>query len=123
MIYNQTLDLIHENWRHLFDTLDQPWLNPCSLSAFVDAVHEKRAALDCVWGFIGDTLKASYRPDQYQRAVYNRRKWHNGLNHQSVSAPTGIIVHLYGPTEGRRHDSVMMALSGLMDQLNQFSYN
>ena len=31
----------------------------------------------------------------------------------------GIMVHLYGPIEGQRHDSRILRMSGLLDQLGQ----
>ena len=39
---------------------------------------------------------------------------------QSVVAPNGLIVNLFGPMEGRRHDAYMLAESGLAPQLHQF---
>ena len=123
MIFNQLLDFLNDTWGHLLDTLNQPWLSPHNLRSFADAVHEKGAPLNCVWGFIDGTLKACCRPSQHQRAVYNGHKRYHGLKYQSISTPTGMIAHLYGPIEGRRHDSAMLALSGLMNQLNQFSYD
>lgn len=38
---------------------------------------------------------------------------------QSVIAPNGIICHLFGPMEGRRHDAFMLAASGLLPKLRQ----
>ena len=33
-----------------------------------------------------------------------------------------MIANLYGPVEGRRHDAAVLAMSGLMDELQQHSY-
>ena len=37
--------------------------------------------------------------------------------------PNGLIANLFGPVEGRRHDSAMLAMSGLLEQLAQHSFN
>ena len=37
-------------------------------------------------------------------------------------APNGLIASLYGPVEGRRHDAAMLAMSGLMGELEQHSF-
>lgn len=31
--------------------------------------------------------------------------------------PNGLICHMFGPIEGRRHDAMLLRLSGLLDQL------
>ena len=33
-----------------------------------------------------------------------------------------MIANLYGPIEGRSHDSFMLARSGILDQLEHFSF-
>jgi len=38
---------------------------------------------------------------------------------QSIIAPNGIISHLFGPLEGRRHDAFMLAESELILKLQQ----
>lgn len=100
MIFNHVLDYVNNTWGHLLDTLNQAWLSPHNLRAYADAVHEKGAALDYVWGFIDGTLKACCRPERYQRALYSGHKRYHGLKYQSVSTPNGMIAHLYGPIEG-----------------------
>ena len=41
---------------------------------------------------------------------------------QLIVCPDGIIANLYGPIEGRRHDSFMLARSRILDQLEHFSF-
>ena len=36
---------------------------------------------------------------------------------QSVTTPNGLIAHMFGPIEGRRHDAHMLRESGLLDKL------
>ena len=34
-----------------------------------------------------------------------------------VTTPDGLIISMYGPIEGRRHDATLLAVSGILDQL------
>ena len=43
----------------------------------------------------------------------------HALKFQSVILPNGLIGHLFGPIEGRRHNCALLRLSGLMDQLEE----
>ena len=36
-------------------------------------------------------------------------------------APNGLIAHLYGPLEGKRHDAFMLGVSGLLPQLERIT--
>lgn len=36
---------------------------------------------------------------------------------QSVTAPNGLIAHMFGPVVGRRHDAFMLSISGLQEKL------
>ena len=58
-----------------------------------------------------------------QIVVNNGNKRVHAIKFQSVVTPRGIIAHLYGPNEGCRHDSGMLAYPGLLQQLEQHSYN
>ena len=46
----------------------------------------------------------------------------HGIKFQSVVAPNGLIASLFGPVEGRRHDSGMLIDSGLLQELSQYSF-
>lgn len=36
-------------------------------------------------------------------------------------APNGLIAHLFGPIEGRRHDAFILGVSGLLPQLERIN--
>jgi hypothetical protein len=36
-------------------------------------------------------------------------------------APNGIIAHLFGPIEGKRHDAFMLNVCGLMPKLERIT--
>ena len=43
------------------------------------------------------------------------------IKFQSTAAPSGLVANLFGPVEGKRHDSGMLARSGVLNQLQRFS--
>ena len=53
--------------------------------------------------------------------MYNGHKNVHAIKFQSVVAPNGLVANLYGPAEGKRHDSGMLAMSGLLDALQRYS--
>ena len=122
MISNQMINYVYDNYRHLLQDLNQPWLHPNCLQAFADAVHAKGAALDNCWGFVDGTVRPICRPNNDQRVVYNGHKRVHSIKFQSVVAPNGMIANLAGPYEGRKHDSGMLTDTGLMMQLQQYSH-
>jgi len=76
---------------------------------WADAIATKRGEHSAnVWGFIDGTLRKMCRPTHNQREVYSGHKRCHGLKYQSVSAPCGLIVDLFGPIPGRRHDMYLL---------------
>ena len=43
----------------------------------------------------------------------------HALQFQAVVIPSGLVVNLYGPVEGRRHDAGMLKESGLLNILQR----
>ena len=122
MVTNLVVDHIFERFGNLLNSFDQPWLSQDCLKVFAEAVHNEGAALDNCWGFVDGTVRPICRPKQHQRAVYKGHKRVQSLKFQSVVAPNGLIANLFGPVEGRRHDSAILAMSGLLEQLEQHSF-
>ena len=73
------------------------------------------------WGFIDGTARPVCRPGVNQRAIYNGHKRVHSIKFQSVALSSGLIDNLYGPVKGKRHDSGMLASSGLLQDLQRFS--
>ena len=74
------------------------------------------------FGFVDGTVRPCSRPRQNQRILFNGHKRMHALKFQLVVFPNGLICNLYGPVEGRRHDSGMLAESRLLDQLQLHAY-
>ena len=119
MIFN----FIDINWGHLLQYFNQGWLSRPCLQTFSDSTYRRGAALDNVWGFLDGTVRPICRPKVQQRILYNGHKRFHALKFQSVTTPSGMIANLYGPAEGRRHDCALLAMSNLLQDLRQFSYD
>ena len=91
---------------------------------FISFISTNYALTNC-WGFVDGTVRPVCRPTHRQKVMYNGHghKCVHALKFQSVVAANGMIAHLFGPIEGRRHDSFMLRQSGLLDELQQFSVN
>ena len=105
MISSRVIDYIVDTHGQLLRSLDQPFLSQDNLQTYADAIHQKGAALDICWGFIDGTVRPISRPKECQRVVYNGHKRVHAIKFQSVVTPSGMIANLYGPVEGRLHDS------------------
>ena len=121
IICNQMTNLIYENWDHLLSNLNQPLLSPQYLKGFCNTIHQKGAALNNCWGFVNGTVRTISRLNESQKILYNGHKKVHAIKIQSVVAPNGLVANLYGPVQGKRPDSGMLAMSGLFNALQRCS--
>jgi hypothetical protein len=89
-------------------------VNPEDLEDWCDAVLAKGAPLDNCFGFIDGLIEE-------QRVVYNGHKRIHSIKFQSIVSPSGMIVSLYGPVEGRRHDITLYRHSKVEDKLKELN--
>ena len=52
------------------------------------------------------------KPSEHQNACYNGHKRTHGLKYQG-----GIIGHMFGPIEGKRHEAAVLAESDLLQAM------
>jgi len=123
IINHHILNHIHRHFAQLLTSFNHPWMAPQSLDEYARIIHEKGAALDFCWGFVDGTVRPVCRPGQNQRVFYNGHKRIHAIKFQSVVTPNGLISNLFGPIEGRRHDSAMLAQSGLLQELQAHSHD
>ncbi|XP_065656915.1 uncharacterized protein LOC105845632 isoform X2 [Hydra vulgaris] len=121
MMSNVVMNGIFSNHHHLLKSFNQNWLAPNQLERYALAIHNKGAPLDFCWGFVDGTVRPVCRPGQDQQVLYNGHKRVHSIKFQSVVAPNGLIANLFGPVEGCRHDSSMLASSNLYNLLLQNS--
>ena len=122
MIFNQTIDLMDSSHNHRLSNVNKGWLSACCLKAFADSVHRKGAALDNVWGFIDGTVRPCCRPKVNQQILHNGHKRLHILKYQPVTTPSGMIANFFGPVEDKRHDCVILGMSGLLQTLQRYSH-
>ena len=122
LIYNTTINLIYEKNNHILSNWNQPMLAPQQLQLYADAIHDNGTPLDSYFGFVDGTVYQIARPKNNLQQVYNGHKRVCGLKFQNIALPNGMIGNLAGPYKGRRHDSFMLAESGLLSQLQQHAW-
>ena len=85
------------------------------LAGYANAINRISNTLPNCVGFIDGTVIGIARPkgNLAQWVVYNGHKRKHALKYQAVNTPDGMIVHLHGPIEGRRHDWTLYIRSGL----------
>lgn len=116
-IFNTVLDLIDSIHGHKLENLHQPWLSHAKLDEMVAAVNQCGAPLANCWGFIDGTVRPICRPQSHQQLVFNGHKRVHGLKFQCITTPDGMIAHMFGPIEGRRHDAGLLRESGVEQQM------
>jgi nuclease HARBI1 len=85
------------------------------LFAKINAANSLNASQNCL-GFIDGTLIEIARlPGLMHRATYSGHRRRPGLKCQVVTTPDGMLLHVFGPFEGRRHVIHLYAESGLDD--------
>ena len=110
-IFNCTLRLIYDQWKHLLEF--HPALKDPEYLKILSQLSKRKlnTPLDRCFGFVDGTVRPTARPKYGQRASYNGHKRTHALKYQSVMTPRGILAHLWGPIEGRRHDLAMLRFS------------
>ena len=123
IICNSMLQFLFNRWNRLFVDLSEHtrpgrWLTLERLHEAATAVHEI-GPFEHIWAFIDGTARPIARPTRGQRIWYSGHKRRHVQKFQAIMAAHGIVVHLYGPVEGQRHDSAMLRMSGVMHQLEE----
>ena len=122
LIFNEAVDHVFDEHNHRIQSWEQPLLSPLKLQQYADAIHQQGAPLLNCFGFVDGTQLSISRPSRNQRIVYNGHKRIHSLKLQSVALPNGIIGNLFGHVEGRRHDSSMLYVSGLLAELEKVAW-
>ena len=97
MITNTVIDFIYNTHGHRITQWNNFLLAPQKLEQYAAVVAERGAALDNCFGFIDGTVRPICRPQDNQRVVFNGHKRVHAIKFQSVTVPSGMIAHIYGP--------------------------
>ena len=123
LIFNSGLDFIYLRHRHRLRNWGiNPFLQPGDMHRYAEAIYQHGAPLQNCFGFIDGTVREIARPKYNQRVMYNGHKRVHGIKFQSVVTPNGLIANLSGPFEGKRHDSVMLHESGLLNGYDRLPF-
>ena len=87
---------------------------------YVAANAERGAPICNSAGSVDGTTCFFARPGGgYQRSCYNGQKRTRGLKSRSLTLPDGLLFHVYGPFEGRRHDFTLYRLANMDAELQR----
>lgn len=112
-------NVIYSRFGHLVKSLNSHlWLSEECLQRFADIINGTGCAYRNVVGFIDGTARMICRPKYNQQLLYSGYKKQHIMKYQSVMFPNGIIGRLDGPVNGRRHDSAILHLTGLLRELD-----
>ena len=87
-----------------------PSANVCAKKCRCYCSKKWRAVTRCI-GFLDGTIRQQCRPVRGQRAIFSGHKRYHGLKFQALTVPDGLIAAMFGPVEGRLHDSTMLEFS------------
>ena len=104
MVATDMTDFMYGMYGHKLTNLNQPWLAPDKLEQYAQAIHVGALLSNC-WAFVDGTVRPICRPGEFQRIVFNGHHRVHALKFQSIATPNGLVANMYGPVEGRRHDS------------------
>ena len=121
-LINELVEFLDERWEHLLACDSDHLLHPSKLAQYAAAIFEKGSPLPHIIAFLDCTIHRICHPTWYQRMAYNGHKKFHAMKFQALMLPNGIIGHLYGPFEGRRHDSILLTECGLLERLAEFAY-
>jgi hypothetical protein len=88
---------------------------------YSNSLNEIVPLRDCV-GFIDCTKIQVSRPGgpaANQRALFSGHKRYHCLSYQTVTTPDGLIFHMYGPEEERRHHTTLYRKSNMNYHLSR----
>ena len=92
------------------------WLHQMPYYAML--INRKMVGLmNCVWGFIDDTIIRTARPLYHQRSFYTHFKKCHYVKFEFITVSEGFIACLQGPWPSKTHDAQMLCDSRLLEKL------
>lgn len=120
-VYWENKESLMKNNLHLIDI--RKGLLKRRAELYENAINLKGVTSDRCVGFIDCTKNKSSRPggpNRNQRSLYSGHKKFHCLTYQTLSTLDGLIVALWGPKVGRRHDLMLMrrsAWEGFLEEI------
>ncbi|KIJ25049.1 hypothetical protein M422DRAFT_145348, partial [Sphaerobolus stellatus SS14] len=98
---------------------DSTHLTHETFTSFARAFTAKGSPFPFLAGLIDGTLQKNARPVHNQHLLYNGWKRIHCLKYHAVLSPDGLVIHVFGPIDGRRHDETVFKESSLADLLEK----
>jgi len=120
-VFMHTVNLLFDRWAHLLTGPDMGRLGP-QLELFASRIRGRDGftPVERVWAFLDGTHMKICRPKSGQRGFYQHRKASHTVVLQGLTTPDGMIVQMFGPLEGVRHDQRVLTESGLQEMLRAY---
>lgn len=115
-ICKATVNFICERHGYLLQNLNRQWLLKHDLERYSETISAKGSPHKNCWAFIEGSVRPICRPTRNHKLYSDYNKVHS-LKYQSVISPDGLIVNLYGPVEGQKHDSHILHESNILEEL------
>ncbi|KIJ40478.1 hypothetical protein M422DRAFT_101351, partial [Sphaerobolus stellatus SS14] len=109
---------IWTRWKHLL-RFNPARLTREKLASFARAFTVKGSPFPFIAALIDGTLQKNARPVRNQCLLYNGWKRIHCLKYHAVISPDGLVIHIYGPVDGRHHDETVYKESGLSKLLEK----
>ena len=118
-IFYESIEQFYRQKGHLLEDFKADFITQRA-AEYATKVYESGAPLDSCIGFVDGTNIFIARPaGEMQREAYNGHKKRHCVKFQALTLPDGLILHMYGPMEGCRHDLTMFRHSNLGGHLNE----
>ena len=121
IIFNTILIWFTRQWGHILENpFTRPYFTQARLETYAASVAAVVGVDPRVWGFIDGAVRPICRPPIGQQHFYNGHKRVQAVKFQAVVTPDGLLAHLHGPVEERRHDAALFTESGLLALLQVY---
>jgi hypothetical protein len=111
--------MVHALHTFSLQYLDNPSIFQHRMAYYAERIFAKCGVVLTVWAFNDGTLRKLCRPSFFQKLLYSDHKRVHVIKFQSVVAPDGFFTCMFGLITGNRHDSYMLAISGLIPKLQE----
>ncbi len=112
-LFNEMITFLDTTWRVQLLTWPQMFRTPAFLQQCAAVIAASGAPLQNCVGFLDATIHGVAKPGVAEASVYSGYKKRHCMKYQHLVLPNGLVVHEYGPHEGRRSDSFVYGSSGL----------
>ena len=84
---------------------------------YADHVTDRNGFNLNIFGFVDSTSRPICRPGYWQRRYYSGHKRNHVLQFLSVTAPDGMILYTYGPTDKVHNNNWLLVACGMNDSM------